>query len=184
MLISSELFETFEGVTLAFDWHFDYFLKFSKMIEKINYILITNRYVWVSTTLLLIQPSSHCLTPPPPTLELRMIWAFMVAASWSWWSGLESQRCLSAGRELRASSVGQNMVNGWWMDMLSTGSNPASCTKRTQNKSVLASPNPTLIFKICWYKVWSNIYVYLYKPSLKNCSVLNWRVKTQRNRCV
>lgn len=60
------------------------------------------------------------------TLALRMIWAFTRAASSSRWSGLDNQRCRSAVRELRAVSVGHNMVNGWWLSIAKTGSNPTS----------------------------------------------------------
>lgn len=62
-----------------------------------------------------------------PTLELRMMWALTMAANSSWWSGLKSHCCLSADRELRALSVGQNMVSGLWTGIVRTGSKPAAC---------------------------------------------------------
>lgn len=74
-----------------------------------------------------------------------MMCALTVAASSSWWSGLESQRCLSGGSELRARSVGQNIVNGRWMDDCSTGSRPARCTHK-QNKINTSMPtNPSTV---------------------------------------
>lgn len=95
------------------------------------------------------------------------MWALMVAATWSWWSGLESQRCLSAGRELRALSVGQNMVNGRCMDILSKGSNPEFWPKKTQRRSVLESLNLAPI---------------KYLLTSQKLLILQWAVKTQNNR--
>lgn len=71
-----------------------------------------------------VQEHTHSLTTR--TLALRMMWAFTRAASSSRWSGLDNQRCRSAVRELRAMSVGHNMVNGWWLSIANTGNNPAS----------------------------------------------------------
>lgn len=83
-----------------------------------------------------------------------MMWAFTMEANSSWWSGLRSHCCLLVGRELRALSVGHNMVNGLWTCISRTGIKPAACSTNHKQTTGAARPAPSERLVACGGKLW------------------------------